>query len=144
MKVPTADAYGGVLIDDSGCVLLREPTGHFGGYVWTFAKGRPDPGETPEETALREVLEETGQSAIIVSLISQVFPGTTSTTVFFLMAPVGAPIKFTDETKRTRWVSEPVARRLIATTIPDIGRERDLAVLAAAFDAWRVRHIDDQ
>ncbi len=29
-------------------------------YVWTFAKGRPDPGETPEEAAIRETEEETG------------------------------------------------------------------------------------
>ena len=69
MKVPNADAYGGVLINDRGEVQLREPTNHFGGYVWTFAKGRPDPGETPEQTALREVLEETGQAAQIIALV---------------------------------------------------------------------------
>lgn len=27
---------------------------------WSFPKGKVDPGETPEETAIREVLEETG------------------------------------------------------------------------------------
>ena len=53
-------AYGGVLINDAGHVLLREPANHYGGYVWTFAKGNPDPGESAEEAALREVLEETG------------------------------------------------------------------------------------
>ena len=51
-QVPKADAYGGVLIDDAGRILLREPTDHFGGYVWTFAKGRIDKGETPEQAAL--------------------------------------------------------------------------------------------
>ncbi len=88
-EVPKADAYGGVLINVEGKVQLREPAGHFGQYVWTFAKGRPDPGETPEETALREVLEETGQGAVIVALIPTVFAGTTSTNVFFLMEPQG-------------------------------------------------------
>lgn len=82
---PKADAYGGVLIDKAGHVLLREPTGHFGGYVWTFAKGRIAKGETPEQAALREVREETGYEAHILGLIPKVFRGTTTTTGFFLM-----------------------------------------------------------
>ena len=28
--------------------------------AWSFPKGRMEPGETPEQTALREVFEETG------------------------------------------------------------------------------------
>ena len=54
-------AYGGVVIDLAGQVLLREPAKRSRRPAgWTFAKGKPAPGETPEETALREVLEETG------------------------------------------------------------------------------------
>ena len=114
--IPNADTYGGVLIDDHGRIQLREVAGHYGGYAWTFAKGTPDPGETPEETALREVLEETGQGARIVAVIPTVFPGTTSTTAFFLMEPAGKPGAFSDETAAVRWVNEPTARRLIAET----------------------------
>jgi len=62
-------AFGGVVINSSGQVLLREPAGHYKGDVWTFAKGRPDPGESPEQTALREVLEETGYRAEIAAKI---------------------------------------------------------------------------
>ena len=58
--IPNADAYGVVIFNAKGQVLLREPSGHFGGYVWTFAKGRPDAGESPAETAVREAFEETG------------------------------------------------------------------------------------
>lgn len=47
-------AYGGVIFDTDGGVLLREPANHKYGNVWTFSKGRPEPGETPDETALRE------------------------------------------------------------------------------------------
>ncbi len=50
--------YGGVVFDTEGRVLLREPSGHYGGYVWTFPKGGPEGSEMPEETALRETLEE--------------------------------------------------------------------------------------
>lgn len=139
MKIPSADAYGGVLINDRGEVQLREPAGHFGGYVWTFAKGRPDPGETPEQTALREVLEETGQAARIVALIPEVFAGTTTTTVFFLMEPVGEPGPFSDETAAVHWVDRETARQLMYMTTTPTGRERDLKVLDAAFANWRGR-----
>lgn len=135
--IPKADAYGGVLIDDAGRVLLREPTNHFGGYVWTFAKGRPDPGETPEEAALREVLEETGQPARIVAPIPQVFAGTTTSTAFFLMVPMGEPGLFSSETSAVRWVTPEEARALISMTPSSTGRNRDLAVLDAGLDAWR-------
>ncbi len=133
MKVPSADAYGGVLINDRGEVQIREPANHFGGYVWTFAKGRPDPGETPEQTALREVLEETGQAARIIVLIPEVFAGTTTSTVFFLMEPVGEPGQFSEETASVRWVDREAARQLVAMTTTPTGRKRDLRVLDAAF-----------
>lgn len=139
MKVPTADAYGGVLINDHGEVLLREPSNHYGGYVWTFAKGKPERGETPEETAIREVLEETGQAARIIGLIPTVFAGTTSSTVFFLMEPVAEPGPFSDETVAVRWVDEKMARTLLSQTTSATGRQRDLAVLESALVAWRGR-----
>lgn len=136
MKIPKADAYGGVLINDRSEVLLREPANHYGNYVWTFAKGRPERGETPEKTALREVLEETGQAARIIGLIPTVFAGTTSSTVFFLMQPVGEPGRFSDETVALRWVDREAARRLVAMTTTPTGRERDFLVLDAAFAIW--------
>src|SRR5580693_1755442 len=33
-------AYGGVLVNQNGEFLLREPTDHFDGYHWTFPKGK--------------------------------------------------------------------------------------------------------
>lgn len=132
MVIPAAQSYGGVLIDRRRRVLLREPRGHFGGYAWTFAKGRPDAGETPEQTALREVLEETGYRATIVAAIPKVFPGTTVTTAYFVMAPVGEPAPFDPETASIRWTTPDEARSLIALTKPAQGRARDLEVLRFA------------
>lgn len=62
-------AYGGVVISRDGYFLLREVKNHFDGYVWTFAKGRPDKGESPREMALREVWEEMGVRASILTPI---------------------------------------------------------------------------
>lgn len=132
LPAPKADAYGGILFDGDGRVLLIEPSGHFGGYTWTFAKGRPGKGESPEQAALRRVLEKTGYQAEIFDVLPLAYEGDTSTTAYFLMASVGDQARFTAETAQTRWVSVPEAADLIARTTSAKGRDRDLAVLAAA------------
>ncbi|WP_153117681.1 NUDIX domain-containing protein [Rhodocyclus tenuis] len=67
------------------------------GYVWSFAKGRPDPGETPEQTALRETREETGVEATIVCPIPGEFVGGTTINRYFLMqAPAGPSVETPD------------------------------------------------
>ena len=128
-------AYGGVLIDSARRVLLREPTGHYGQYVWTFPKGGPQPGETPEQTALREVLEETGYEAEVVCALAGEFVGETSVTRFYLMQPTQVIRSLGWETVEVRWVSQSEADALIRQTTSEVGRSRDLAVLAAAFCA---------
>jgi 8-oxo-dGTP pyrophosphatase MutT (NUDIX family) len=130
-------AYGGVLIDEDSLVLLREPKGHFGGYVWTFAKGGADPGESPEEAALREVREETGIEAEIVAEVPGWFVGTTSDTQFFVMRPIVDHSDFHEETASVRWVSFNEAEVFISKTHSKTGKARDLEVLAAAQAAYR-------
>jgi len=133
-----ACAWGGVVIDHRGRVLMREPRGHYDGYVWTFAKGRQDVGETPEQTALREVREETGYAATIVERLQGLHPGGTTLTGYFLMLPAGEPVAFSArETASLRWVSFDEAASLIGLTTNAIGRARDQAVLAAAREACR-------
>lgn len=58
-NIEKADAYGGVLLSQSGKILLREPTNHFDGYVWTFAKGKPRVGGHLKKQRC-EVKEECG------------------------------------------------------------------------------------
>jgi 8-oxo-dGTP pyrophosphatase MutT (NUDIX family) len=126
-------AFGGVLVDDHGRFLLREPDGHYDGYVWTFPKGKPDQGESPEQAALREVKEETGYQALIVSKLPGRYEGGTTVNEYFLMSPVGEPGPFDKkETQATRWVSGAQAETLIAMTTNAVGRKRDLAVLKSA------------
>ena len=60
-------AAGGVVIatDDAGTsrvLLVHRPAYD----DWSFPKGKADPGETIEQTALREVEEETGLSCRII------------------------------------------------------------------------------
>jgi len=62
---------GGILLDGER-VLLIKTKNLKGEEVWTFPKGLIEPGETPERTALREVLEETGFEAEIMRPLGEV------------------------------------------------------------------------
>lgn len=126
-----------MIFDKEGRVLLREPKGHFGGYKWTYPKGRPNPGESPEETALREVLEESGVRAKIITEIPGSFKGDTTENFFYLMEPVETNLPFDDETEKVLWVTYEKARELISRTISPAGVKRDQAVLDAAFSTFR-------
>jgi 8-oxo-dGTP pyrophosphatase MutT (NUDIX family) len=47
-------------VDGTWEVFLINQIGRKGDCFWTFPKGHPEEGETPQETAKRELLEETG------------------------------------------------------------------------------------
>lgn len=130
--IGSAQAYGGILLTRTGQVLLREPANHFDGYVWTFAKGKPNTGDTPEQTALREVEEETGYQAEVVDVLPGAFKSALSSSAYFVMRHIGLPGPFDNETWHTRWVDFNTASSLIQKTTNAKGRARDLAVLSAA------------
>jgi len=125
-------AYGGVVINQQGRILLREPKKHFDNYVWTFPKGRQRLGETPEETAFREVLEETGIKTEIKERLPGVYEGGTTENIYFLMSFIEDTGKFDSETQSIRWVNPEEAKVLISETTNPIGIKRDLRVLEEA------------
>lgn len=132
IDIQQADAYGVVLVNAKNEVMLREPSGHYGGYVWTYAKGRRNKNESPAETAIREAYEETGYRVELLDVIPGVFSGTTSSSAFYLAGPLGKQAKPTNETMATRWVGFEDAAELIAQTASKTGRDRDLAILDSA------------
>jgi 8-oxo-dGTP pyrophosphatase MutT (NUDIX family) len=116
--------------------------------TWTLPKGTPDPGETVEETALREVAEETGLEVRILERLSSIEYDFTQdgtrihkTVHYFLMAPTGGDLSRHDhEFERVRWVpfdeapgllSFPTERELVAGTAE---RVRELARAGAFID----------
>jgi 8-oxo-dGTP diphosphatase len=123
-------AYGCVCINDKKEILLREPSGHFGGYVWTFPKGRPDKGESPEQCALRELKEETGVTGSIIWKIPGSFAGDVTTTEFFLARAVSRSGTYDSETASIAWVSIDEALKRVSRNLP-VGAARDTKVLQA-------------
>ncbi len=103
--------------------------------TWTLPKGTPDPGETMEQTALREVEEETGLRVRIVAplpSISYAFvqDGTRvhKTVHYWLMEPVAGDLARHDrEFERVRWVPFDEAANLLT-----FATERALVGTAAA------------
>ncbi|MDD2805338.1 MAG: NUDIX hydrolase [Elusimicrobiales bacterium] len=65
-EIQKEHSAGGVVFED-GRVLAIKMRNLKGEEVWTFPKGHLDPGETAEQAALREVLEETGWETEILS-----------------------------------------------------------------------------
>lgn len=126
---------GGVVVkgsDEEGTrfVLLVAPKGKFGGYTWTFPKGRIDKHEGILAAARREVREESGIEVEFLPYgFLGTFEGNMSHTHFYMMMAIGGHIgQGTDgESEKTEWVEWPEAFRRIK------GSNRDRQVLIAAW-----------
>jgi glycerate kinase len=107
-------AAGGVVVRESGgeleVLLIEDRWG-----MIAPPKGHPDPGESPEEAATREVFEETGVKAAIEGDLGDVkyrFFGQDGEVVkktvrYFLMSPLGGEIKPQEgETLGAMWIRE--------------------------------------
>ncbi len=91
---------------------------------WSLAKGTPDAGESLEETALREVQEETGLEVEIdapLGTINYWFVGRDpdvrfhKTVHFYLMVPIGGGIELHDpEFDVVQWFSSDEALSVLA------------------------------
>jgi 8-oxo-dGTP pyrophosphatase MutT (NUDIX family) len=76
-----------VIIIDAGRIVLLERHRQ-GRHYFVFPGGGIDPGETPEQAAIREAHEETGLEVVLERLAAQTtFHG--SPQYFFLARPVG-------------------------------------------------------
>ena len=97
-RIKSLVSSGGVVYRQQNGSLETVLCGRSEPVRWSLAKGTPDPGETLEETALREVREETGLDVQLDSSLGSIeywFSDRGSevryhkTVHFYLMVPVG-------------------------------------------------------
>jgi ADP-ribose pyrophosphatase YjhB (NUDIX family) len=134
----TATSAGGIVIrfqDSIPQLVVGRRRREKDGQTWTLPKGTPIPGESLEETALREVREETGLVVRIISPLDAikytfVQRGTRihKTVHYFMMEPMGGGLENHDhEFEEVRWVAFDEAPELLS-----FETERSLVGLAAS------------
>jgi 8-oxo-dGTP pyrophosphatase MutT (NUDIX family) len=138
LRTARATSAGGVVVSAEGdrpsLVVGMRRRGR-DGVTWTLPKGTPSRGETTEETALREVREETGLQVRITAPLPSIEytfiqDGTRirKTVHYFLMEPTGGDLARHDhEFEAVRWVPFSEAGALLS-----FQTERDLVATAEA------------
>jgi 8-oxo-dGTP pyrophosphatase MutT (NUDIX family) len=115
LRASTATSAGGIVVQfDDGIPSLVVGARRRDRNVltWTLPKGTPNPGETREQTAIREVAEETGLEVRITDVLDSIEywfiqRGTRihKTVHYYLMEPIGGDLAGHDhEFDQVRWV----------------------------------------
>ena len=146
LREATATSAGGIVIrfvDGAPELVVGRRRRERDGMTWTLPKGTPHVPETTEETAVREVREETGLDVRIVrrfDSISYVFvQGRTrihKTVHYFLMVPTGGDLDRHDhEFDEVRWVGFDEAASMLTfeTERALVARAADAAATAGGF-----------
>lgn len=103
----TVEAASGVVIDDAGRLLLIVRTQEPEAGKWTVPGGCVEPGESYEDAAVREVLEETGVHVVVTGELWTVTQPAGVDAVYeihdFLAVPVGGELCAGDDAGAVRW-----------------------------------------
>jgi 8-oxo-dGTP diphosphatase len=100
---------------------------------WSYPKGKLEEGETLEEAAQREVLEETGYGCRLLRFIGHTEyidrKGRPKVVAYWVMAAETGAFAVNEEVDELRWLSVPEADQLLSYE-----RDRELLAVVAADD----------
>ena len=148
LRAATATSAGGIVVrHDEGRpqLVIGSRRRERDGWTWTLPKGTPKRGESTEETALREVGEETGLEVRITGPLdsieySFVQSGTRihKTVHYFMMEPTGGELDRHDhEFDQVRWIDFTEAASVLTfeTERALVAQAADLVAAASTQDA---------
>lgn len=149
LRTSTATSAGGIVVRyETGqpWLVVGSRRRERDGRTWTLPKGTPEAGESREETAIREVAEETGLEVRITGPLDSieywfVQSGTRihKTVHYFMMEPVGGDLSRHDhEFDEVRWI-----RFDGAATMLTFETERALVARAAEILATPTGAVDE-
>lgn len=115
---PPTQAAGGIVIRPVGdgveVLVIHRPRYD----DWSLPKGHVDPGESPPEAALREVLEETGLECVIAVEAGAAGyateDGEHKLVRYWVMQPTGGEFTPNDEVDEVRWLEPAEAVALLS------------------------------
>jgi 8-oxo-(d)GTP phosphatase len=143
----TVTAAGGILLRKTPKGNLRILVAHRPDYKdWSLPKGKSDPEESAEQTAIREVLEETGYHCRIVSPLEttryRVGRGIKEVTWFAMRPLPDSPgFKKNNEVDEVRWLSRGEARKLLSYDLDkSLINNHDLKKIAQTGTIHLLRH----
>ena len=123
-RVEELVSAGGLVYGVNGGEMEVVVCGRLTPRVWALPKGTPDPGESREQTALREVREETGLEVEVERFIDKIdywFVDPKGdvrfhkTVYYYLMTASGGDLAMHDhEFDEVRWMSAPQACETMA------------------------------
>src|SRR5882757_4468769 len=79
-------AIAAAVIVKEGCLLLARRRVSEGSLSWQFPAGAIEPGETPEDAAVRETFEETGLVVAARSILGERVHPATKRQMFYVQA----------------------------------------------------------
>jgi 8-oxo-dGTP diphosphatase len=137
-----------------GVVFRRTPKGNLRVLVahrpryddWSLPKGKADAGETPEQTAVREVLEETGYHCRIVTALGPTryrVPGGAKEVNWYAMKPLpdSPGFEMNAEIDQIKWLSRRRAlKQLSYEQDRELIEQADLKKLAQTGTLYLLRH----
>ena len=141
LRTATATSAGGIVVryeDGRPHLVIGSRRRERDGRTWTLPKGTPERDETAEETAVREVGEETGLEVRIIRPLDHieywfVQSGTRihKTVHYFLMEPTGGDLARHDhEFDQVRWIAFAEAASVLTFETERALVERAAAALA--------------
>jgi 8-oxo-dGTP pyrophosphatase MutT (NUDIX family) len=116
---------GVIIIEPDSRIWLRKVANNFGGYEYSFAKGRMEKGFTEQQNAIKETYEEMGLVVDIERWLTDI-EGDTSVTRFYIGSRIGGHPSFVADQDFVETDYVVLTDKRTAMTMLNRGRDKQI------------------